>query len=70
MSAQGRFLPVTILSPDRRVIGESGHRNFDAKSRAYEFANGYLRPGAVVHAEPSEGLLATKEAAVDHGKAE
>ncbi len=25
MSALGRFLPVAILSPDRLVIGESGH---------------------------------------------
>jgi hypothetical protein len=33
---------LATLSPDRLVIGESGHRNFDAKPRAYEFASGCL----------------------------
>ena len=35
---------------DWLVIGQSGHRNFDAKPRAYEFANGCLRPEAAVRA--------------------
>ncbi len=48
MSAMGRLRPVAILTSDRLLLGESGHRNFDAKPRAYEFANGCLRPQAEV----------------------
>ncbi len=47
----GRYLPIaeTISrTVEGRLIGESGHRNFDAKPRAYEFANGCLRPKADV----------------------
>ncbi|MEE8237179.1 MAG: hypothetical protein V3S67_02590, partial [Gammaproteobacteria bacterium] len=33
MTASGRFLPVAILSPDRLVIGESGH--WDASSKSH-----------------------------------
>ncbi len=43
MSAMGRFLPFNILSDDWPLLGESGHRNFDAKPRAYEFANDCFR---------------------------
>ncbi len=46
MTALGRFLPIATLSPDRLVIGESGHRNFDAKPCVYEFASGCLRLAA------------------------
>ena len=45
MSAPDRLLPVTIgipLTLDRLLLGESGHKDFDAKPRAYEFASGCL----------------------------
>ena len=49
----GSFLPVAILSsPDRLVIGESGHRNFDEKPRAYEFASGCLGSFPDIHEWP------------------
>ncbi len=38
----GSFPSVESLSGDRPLIGESGHRNFDAKSRVYEFVSGCL----------------------------
>ncbi len=37
-----------IEPPECPLLGESGHRNFDAKPRAYEFANGCLRPKAEI----------------------
>ncbi len=46
MSAMGRFLPATILSPDRLLLGESGHRNFDAKPRVYDFVSDCLGSGS------------------------
>ncbi len=42
-SASGRLLPFTNATfwfGERPLLGESGHRNFDAKPRAYEFASG------------------------------
>ncbi len=47
MSAPGRLLPIAemmSLISDGPLVGDSGHRNFDVKPRAYEFANGCLRP--------------------------
>jgi len=49
MSALGRFLPFAIVSCDRSLLGESGHRNFDAKPRAYEFASGCLGSFPNIH---------------------
>ena len=49
MAASGRLLPIaeTISrTVEGRLIGESGHRNFDAKPRAYEFASGGLGVGS------------------------
>ncbi len=43
MSAIGRLLPFTNATfwfGERPLVGESGHRNFDAKPRTYEFASG------------------------------
>ncbi len=36
MAASGRFLPVATLSPDRLVIGESGHWDASSKSHVYD----------------------------------
>ncbi len=36
----GRFLPFNVLSDDWPLLGGSGHRNFDAKPRVYEFVSG------------------------------
>jgi len=36
MTALGRFLPVAILSPDRQLIGESGHWDASSKSHVYD----------------------------------
>ncbi len=36
MTPKGRFLPVAILSPDRLVIGESGHWDASSKSHVYD----------------------------------
>jgi len=61
MAAHGRLLPVTIRIPstlDRLLIGESGHRNFDAKPRAYEFASGCLGSFPDSHERPLLPLLA------------
>ncbi len=58
MSALRRFLPVAILLPDRLVLGESGHRNFDAKPRAYKFVSGCLgsKAGVRINRPSSRGL--------------
>ncbi len=56
MSAIGRLLPVTIGIPstlDRLLLGESGHRNFDAKPHAYEFASGCLGSFPDIQERPS-----------------
>ena len=58
LPALSRFLPVAILSPDRPLVGESGHRNFDAKPRAYEFASGCLGSFPDSHERPLLPLLA------------
>ncbi len=35
-SAMGRFLPVAILSPDRPLLGESGHWDAGSKSHIHD----------------------------------
>ncbi len=45
MSADGRLLPFTNATfrfGERPLVGGSGHRNFDAKPRVYEFVSGCL----------------------------
>ncbi len=45
MAGVGRTRPVTkfrLARSELPLIGESGHRNFDEKPRAYEFASGCL----------------------------
>ncbi len=49
MSALGRFLPFAIVSRDRPLLGENGHRNFDAKSRIYEFVSSCLGSFPNIH---------------------
>ncbi len=36
MTGAGRFLPIAILSPDRPLLGESGHWDASSKSHVYD----------------------------------
>ncbi len=60
MAGDGRTRPVTkfrLARSELPLIGESGHRNFDAKPCVYEFANGCLRPKAEVRGLGVSGAM-------------
>jgi len=57
-SVTGRLPSIAILARDRPLLGESGHRNFDAKPRTYKFASGCLgsKAGVRINRPSSRGL--------------